>query len=243
LKNCGINVNFAPVLDVEYDYTNAVLKGRCFSSDEQKIATLGRAMVDTYEEYGVCPCIKHIPGHGRGKADPHLQLPVIDDDLNTLEKDFYPFKQLADAPMGMAAHIVLKAVDAENPTTFSEKVISEIIRKNIDFNGLLVSDAIVMQALKGSVAERAERCIKAGCDVVCLGNTDFAANVEICDAKLRMSDDTLERMNKVFEVIRTPLPLVDYENLQNKYCRDVKNIISYNYDYDATEILSRLRKQ
>jgi beta-N-acetylhexosaminidase len=243
LKNCGINVNFAPVLDVEYDYTNAVLKGRCFSSDEQEVALLGRVMVDTYEKCGVCPCIKHLPGHGRGRADPHLQLPAIEEDLKTLEKDFYPFKQLADAPMGMAAHIVLKAVDAENPATFSEKVISEIIRKNIGFKGLLVSDAIVMQALKGRIAERAERCVEAGCDVVCLGNADFAANMEICNSKIKMKDDTLERLEKIFTIIKKPLSKVNYENLQNKYCRGVKNIISYNYEYDATEILNKLRKQ
>ena len=243
LKNCGINVNFAPVLDLEYEYTNAVLKGRCFGSDEKKVAELGRVMVDTYAKCGVCPCVKHLPGHGRGMADPHLQLPVIEDDLQTLEKDFYPFQKLADAPMGMVAHIVLKAVDAENPTTFSKKVINDIIRKNIGFEGLLVSDAIVMQALKGSIAERAERCIEAGCDVVCLGNADFAANMEVCNSKIKMKDDTLERLEKIFEIIRKPLPKVNYENLQNKYCRGVKNIISYNYEYDATEILNKLRKQ
>lgn len=243
LKSCGINVNFAPVLDLEYEYTNAVLKGRCFGSDEKKVAELGRAMVETYENCGVCPCVKHLPGHGRGKADPHLQLPVIEEDLDILEKDFYPFRQLADAPMGMVAHIVLKAVDAENPTTFSKKVINDIIRKNIGFEGLLVSDAIVMQALKGSIAERAERCIEAGCDVVCLGNADFAANMEVCNSKIKMKDDTFERLEKIFEIIRKPLPKVNYENLQNKYCRGVKNIISYNYEYDATEILNKLRKQ
>ena len=243
LKNCGINVNFAPVLDVEYEYTNAVLKGRCFGSDEKKVAELGRAMVETYENCGVCPCVKHLPGHGRGMADPHLQLPVIEGDLQTLEKDFYPFQKLADAPMGMVAHIVLKAVDENNPATFSKKVIRDIIRENIGFNGLLVSDAIVMNALKGSIAERAEKCVESGCEVVCLGNADFAANEELCNSNIKMKDKTFERLDKVLEIIKKPLPVINYENLQNKYCRRIKNIISYNYEYDATEILNKLRKQ
>lgn len=241
LKNCGINVNFAPVLDVVYKTTNAVLKNRCFSDDEIKIAELGGAMVAAYENSGVCPCIKHLPGHGRAQADPHLQLPIIEENLQALEKDFYPFRQLRNTPMGMVAHIVLKAVDAENPATFSAKVIKEIIREKIGFEGLLVSDAIMMNALKGSVAERATKCIDAGCDVVCLGNADFAANEELCRSDIKMTDAAQERLQKVFEITRRALPSADYEYLQNKYCRSLKNIISYSYEYDATEVLNKLR--
>lgn len=243
LKLSGINVNFAPVLDVLYEKTNAVLRSRCFGSNEIKIAKLGAAMVKAYEVCGICPCVKHLPGHGRGQADPHLQLPIIKETLNELEKDFYPFKQLKNAPMGMVAHIVLNDVDSTNPATCSAKVIKEIIRQEIGFKGLLVSDAIVMQSLQGNIVERARRCIAAGCDVVCLGNADFAANVALCESGLELSEAAAERLQAVQKIIEKPLPAADYEYLQNKYCRGLKNIISYDSEYDATEVLNRLRQQ
>ena len=152
LKNCGINVNFAPVLDICYEFTSAVLRGRCFDGDEKQIAILGKAMVDEFMANGVCPCVKHLPGHGRAKSDPHLELPVIDDDIKTLQTDFYPFKQLKDAPMGMVAHLLLTKIDNSLPSSESPSVIKNIIRKEIGFSGFLVSDAIMMQALKGSIA-------------------------------------------------------------------------------------------
>ena len=241
LKNCGINVNFAPVLDVEYENTTTALKGRCFGADKQKIARLGRAMVDEYIKNGVCPCVKHMPGHGRAHADPHLQLPVVDASRTEMQTDFYPFKKLNDAPMGMVAHMLLTCVDAENSASCSPKVINEIIRHEIGFNGVLVSDAVMMGALKGTIAERAERCLTAGCDVICLGNADFAANVNLCESNLKMTDAAAERLLRIWQIIRQPAQ-INTEYVQNKYCATLKNIISYNYEYDATEVLNRLRK-
>ena len=243
LKQCGINVNFAPVLDVLYPETNAVLKSRCFNGSPEKVAKWGAAMVKTYEKCGICPCVKHLPGHGRGLVDPHLQLPTINATPAQLATDFYPFEQLKNAPMGMAAHIILNAVDTKNPATCSEKVIKNIIRQKIGFGGLLVSDSIMMKALQGTITERAHRCFKAGCDVICLGNADFSANLELCQSGLVMTDAALERLQAISKIINKPLPKANYEYLQNKYCRRLKNIISYNSEYDATEVLSRLRNQ
>ncbi len=239
LHDCGINVNFAPVLDKMTPQTSNVLQGRCFDSN---IAELGRAMVDTYVRQGICPCVKHLPGHGRAAVDPHLELPVINEDLAVLQEDFAPFRALSDAPMGMVAHIVLSAVDTQNAATLSAKVIREIIRGQIGFSGVLVSDAIMMQALKGTVAERAEHAIAAGCDVVCLGNAGFEANFELCQSNIVMTDEAAERVNKVFQLIEKTPDFSDYEYVKNKYCATLKNIVSYNYDYDATEILNRLRQ-
>lgn len=239
LHDCGINVNFAPVLDKMTPETSNVLKGRCFDTN---IAELGRAMVDEYIRQGICPCIKHMPGHGRAVADPHLELPVIHADLEALESDFAPFCALHDAPMGMVAHIVLSAIDAQNPATHSPLVIQEIIRRKLKFDGLLVSDAIVMRALKGSVAERAERAVAAGVDVICLGNADFKANVELCESNISLSERANERLNKIFQIIENKANFSNYEYVKNKYCTELKNIISYDYDYDATEVLNRLRQ-
>lgn len=239
LKSCGINVNFAPVLDIMTDKTSDVLKGRCFS---EQVATLGKAMVDEYIKNGICPCIKHLPGHGKAATDPHLYLPIIEESLEELQTDFAPFKALKDAPMGMVAHIVLTAVDKQNAITVSPLAIQNIIRKEIGFNGLLVSDAIVMQALKGSISEKAKQTINAGCDVVCLGNADFKANAELCESGIKMTDKAYERLQKILDIIKINGDFSQYENIKNKYCANLKNDVTYDYNYDATEVLNRLRK-
>ena len=239
LKSCGINVNFAPVLDIMTDKTSDVLKGRCFS---EQVATLGKAMVDEYIKNGICPCIKHLPGHGKAATDPHLYLPIIEESLEELQTDFTPFKALKDAPMGMVAHIVLTAVDKQNAITVSPLAIQNIIRKEIGFNGLLVSDAIVMQALKGSISEKAKQTINAGCDVVCLGNADFKANAELCESGIKMTDKAYERLQKILDIIKINGDFSQYEDIKNKYCANLKNDVTYDYNYDATEVLNRLRK-
>ncbi len=239
LKKCGINVNFAPVLDTLYPQTSTALQSRCFKNN---IAELASAMVDEYIKQGICPCIKHLPGHGRSEADPHLELPIINANLMEMKTDFAPFTALNDAPMGMVAHIILKAVDAKRASSVSSKVISEIIRGQIGFDGFLVSDAIMMNALHGSISERSQAVIAAGCDAVCLGNAGFAANVEVCESKIELSDAAEQRLERVWQIIQTPGEFSQYEYIKNKYCAALKNIISYNYNYDATEVLNRLRK-
>ncbi len=243
LKDVGINVNFAPVLDVEYPKTSDALRGRCFSSQTIKVARLGKVMVDTYIKCGICPCIKHLPGHGRGENDPHLELPIVNANLEELQNDFYPFKALCNAPMGMVAHLVLAAVDDKNPATESKKVINDIIRKEIGFKGLLVSDAIMMNALKGSISERAKRVFDAGCEVICLGNSDLAENIELCTSGLVLSDDAHEKLNKISALCRNTVDFKNYATIQKRYCEMQKNIISYSHRYDATEVLNHLNKK
>lgn len=238
LQECGINVNFAPVLDIMTDKTSDVLRGRCF---ENNIAELGRAMVDEYINNGICPCVKHLPGHGKAATDPHLALPLIEEDLSQLQTDFAPFKSLQDAPMGMAAHIVLKSLGDDKAVTISSKAINDIIRAEIGFNGFLVSDAIMMKALQGSISDKAEQSITAGCDAVCLGNADFNANIELCRSKILMSDKAQERLQRVLEIIKKKVQFTQYEQVKNKYCANLKNIITYDYNYDATEVLNHLR--
>jgi beta-N-acetylhexosaminidase len=160
-----------------------------------------------------------------------------------LQSDFYPFKMLYDAPMGMVAHLVLSAIDDKNPATESKTVINEIIRKEIGFKGLLVSDAIMMNALKGSISERAKRVFEAGCEVICLGNSDFKENQELCDTGLVMSDSALEKLKKIVEICKIEPKFENYANVQKKYCEMQKNIISYEHKYDATEVLNRLNNK
>ncbi len=240
LKSCGINVNFAPVLDIFYPFTSDVLQGRCFSGNAETIAKLGKAMVDEYIKNGVCPCIKHLPGHGRANVDPHLELPMITNNIDEMEADFFPFKQLNYAPMGMVAHLLLSAIDKQNPSSTSGVIINDIIRQKIGFSGLLVTDAIVMHALKGSIIERSEQALKAGADIICLGNAGLVANEELATGKLTMSDEAMERMQAIRQTIKSEPNYNQYQQIKNNYCTSLKNIISYNSDYDATEVLSRI---
>lgn len=171
----GINVDCLPVLDVTYPDSHPVIGDRAYGSDPAAIARLGRAAADGLLAAGVLPVMKHMPGHGRALADSHLELPVVGASRADLEaSDFAPFIANADLPIGMSAHVVYPVLDPEGPATSSAMVIQEIIRKTIGFDGLLLSDDLSMQALSGTLRERAEAALGAGMDVVlhCNGNAD-----------------------------------------------------------------------
>ena len=194
-----------------------------------------------YLSNGVCPCIKHMPGHGRAETDPHLGLPVLNNALPELAKDFYPFTENNDCPAGMTAHIVVSAVDDRLPVTLSKKAIDYLIRGLINFNGLLISDAIDMKALNGSVGEKAAAVIAAGCDLVCYcggKSEDLAMLAENCP---QASDRTLERLQTVYEVIARPDKTLDTV-LTDRYYRAVGLVEEYDETYDATEVLNRMQK-
>ena len=166
LRACGIDTNCAPVADIADDATHPVLRNRCFGTDAAAVTLVARAVAEALLSGGVLPVIKHIPGHGRARADSHLALPVVTEPRELLETtDFAPFRALADLPMAMTAHIRFAAIDPDLPTTLSPAVI-DAIRHDIGFAGLLMTDDISMQALAGTVAERAGLARAAGCDVV-----------------------------------------------------------------------------
>lgn len=167
LKALGINVDCAPVLDLRMPGAHDIIGDRAFSQAPTTVAQLGRASCEGFMEAGVVPVIKHIPGHGRARADSHESLPVVETALDLLRQtDFAPFRALSDMPMAMTAHIVYTAADAERPATTSPAVVDGIIRGELGFDGLLMSDDICMKALTGSLAERSRAVIAGGCDVV-----------------------------------------------------------------------------
>ena len=141
---------------------------------EEITAALGRAVLDGLERAGICGTIKHMPGHGRSLVDTHKELPTVTASDADLEWDLAPFKALADAPMAMTGHLVFTAWDADHPATQSPYVIERIIRQRIGFSGLLLTDDLDMEALSGTVPERAEVAIAAGCDLAlnCWGRMD-----------------------------------------------------------------------
>lgn len=239
LSSVGINFNYAPCLDIAYPYTHQVLGSRCLGSDKEKIAKLGAVMIDEYIKNSICPCIKHIPGHGRAETDPHLGLPVLKQSLKDLETDFYPFIHNNHSPAGMTAHIVIPELD-DKPITMSQRAITEIIRGKIDFRGLLISDAIDMKALKGTTGEKALAVINAGCDVVCYCGGDFREMLDLADNCPKMSDKSLFRFEKIKDIIsmKTNVAVVDFD----KYYSAIGQMDEYDETYDATETLNKMRR-
>lgn len=173
LVHGGINVSCAPVLDVLTPDTHDVIGDRAFGEDPALVARLGISVARNLLYAGVTPIIKHIPGHGRGKADSHHVLPQVTTSRTELELlDFEPFKQfcksdVAPATWAMTAHIVYTEIDPELPATISPRVIDEVIRKHIGFEGILLTDDLNMKALQsyGDPARCAELALEAGCDI------------------------------------------------------------------------------
>lgn len=176
LKALGIDVDCAPVADVPVAGAHDVIGDRAFSKDPAVVARLAAAVCEGLWDAGVLPVIKHIPGHGRAMSDSHLELPVVSAGLDDLRAtDFVPFRELSKLPgamFAMTAHVVYTAIDPKAPATTSAKVISEIIRGETGFNGILISDDLGMKALAGPFDERAASARAAGCDLMlhCDGN-------------------------------------------------------------------------
>ena len=179
LSDCGITIGCAPVLDIPVEGSSNVIGDRAFGRDPKTVAVLARAFAEGLMAGGVLPVMKHIPGHGRAEVDSHHDLPVVTADRDELERDFAPFKMLVDLPMAMTAHIVFRELDPDHPATTSRTIIDTVIRREIGFDGLLLSDDLSMQALKGSLGERAAAASAAGCDMLlhCNGVLDEARAV------------------------------------------------------------------
>ena len=243
MQNIGANFNFAPVLDLDYKNTTLALKSRSFSSGAKKVSNLGKVMWKAYVKEGVCPCMKHLPGHGRAQNDPHLGLPMIEEDLKTLERDFFPFRENKDCPAAMTAHILLKNIDDRAPITFSKKGVKEIIRGLLDYQGFLISDALEMGALKGSVAERVQKAIDAGLDAVCYCMGDISGLKAVCESAGFLPDKSLERFEKTQNVLKTHRPQTNIDLLKEKYYAKVNLFGQEKIDYDATEVLFQLNNR
>jgi len=165
LLELGINVNCTPVLDAAQPDAHEIISDRSFGTDVKQIVDLGSHHAQGHMQSGVLPVIKHIPGHGRAKADSHVDLPVIDAPLSDLKTtDFEPFRQLNEMPLAMTAHVIYKSFDPVQPVSTSSKAITQLIREHIGFNGFLMCDDVSMQALDGTIAERTRAVMEAGCD-------------------------------------------------------------------------------
>jgi len=188
LSDIGITMCCAPVLDLQVAGSHAVIGDRAFAADPSVVAVLGRAFAEGLLAGGVLPVIKHIPGHGRATADSHERLPVVEAAREQLEReDMAPFIALADLPAAMTAHVVYTAFDARCCATTSLRVVEQVIRGSIGFDGLLMSDDLSMKALTGSYRERTDAALLAGCDVVLHCNGNLAEMREVAAAAGVMS--------------------------------------------------------
>jgi beta-N-acetylhexosaminidase len=210
LRSVGINVDALPLLDVRQPGASDIIGDRAFGSEPMQVAALGRAALDGLASVGVVGIIKHIPGHGRALVDSHHELPIVTARGDELEVDLEPFERLASAPMGMMAHVVYTAWDEERPASQSPVVIGDIVRERIGFDGFLMSDDSNMNALTGTQAERAAKCVAAGCDVALPCNGVLADNIAIAGALGEISLEGAERLERAMAGTRIEIDNGDF---------------------------------
>ncbi|HYG31323.1 MAG TPA: beta-N-acetylhexosaminidase [Allosphingosinicella sp.] len=213
LREAGVTMNCAPVLDLRHDGAHDIIGDRAFGADPMQVAALGRAVLDGLAAAGVAGCVKHVPGHGRAGADSHKERPVIDAPREALEADFAPFRSLRAAPAAMVAHVVYASLDPDRPASQSPALV-DLVRGEIGFAGLLLSDDIVMGALEGSAAERACSVVEAGCDLALHCSADLAEMEEIAAALPPLADGARERLEGT--LLPAPASPGDWEALAAK---------------------------
>lgn len=204
LRQVGIDANCAPCADIAGPLTHPFLQNRCYGRDAATVTRMARAVAQGHLAGGVLPVVKHLPGHGRATADTHLHLPTVQEDAATLRvTDFAPFRALNDLPMAMTAHIVFAAYDSEHPATQSPRMI-DLIRTEIGFQGLLMTDDLNMQALSGDLAARTRAARAAGCDIALHCNGDLGEMQAVAGAAGTMSAATLDRAAAALAQRRPP---------------------------------------
>lgn len=206
LREVGIDSNCAPLADVASEDTHPFLQNRCYGRDLAAAVANARATADGLLDGGVVPVVKHIPGHGRASMDSHFDLPRISAPLDQLrQEDFAAFRALNDLPMGMTAHLVYEALD-ERPATLSPTVM-QVVREDIGFDGLIMSDDISMKALQGTAADIARDTIEAGCDVVLFCNAPLDQRTAVAEAAGEMTPAAQARAERAEAARRSPAML------------------------------------
>jgi beta-N-acetylhexosaminidase len=171
LKACGIRCDFAPVVDVDSNPKNPIIGDRSFGDDPDLVGRLGAALIQGLQDGGVAACAKHFPGHGDTDVDSHLALPVVEHSPSRLEEvELPPFRKAIEAGVAtiMTAHVVVRELDPDVPATLSPAIIDRLLRKQLGFQGVIVSDDLEMKAVAAhwSPADAALRAVRAGCDIL-----------------------------------------------------------------------------
>ena len=208
LAALGINVNCMPVADLRRPEGHDVIGDRAYGAEPENVSRLARAAAEGLLEGGVLPVIKHMPGHGRARADSHQALPVVDAPLAELDRtDFEPFRALRDLPIAMTAHVVYAAIDRTQAATISPAVVGEVIRGRIGFDGLLVTDDLSMQALSGRLGARAAAAFRAGCDLALHCNGRLSEMQEVAGASPPLAGPAERRAGAALSRLQGPSPV------------------------------------
>lgn len=230
LEPIGIRADCAPVVDIHHEGMHKIVGDRAFGATAEMVADLAQVALDGLGAGGVAGVIKHMPGHGRAEVDSHESMPVVRGGCELVEIDIAPFKAVRHAAMGMTAHLAFPALDDDKtPATLSPKIINEVIRGEIGFGGLLMTDDLGMKALGGSLASRAERALAAGCDVIL-----HCAGLDAWGKVLREPDAVLREMQEVVDVC----PPLSGESLRRAEAADAAT--GHVTPFDAAEGRARL---
>ena len=206
LLDVGVDVNCAPLGDIAQEDTTDRVQNRCYGFDADVVIDAARAVIAGQSAGGVLSVIKHMPGHGRARVDSHLEVPKVDASLEDLEAhDFAVFRALRDAPMGMTAHLAFDALDPGEPVTTSPKGI-RYLRETLGFDGLLMTDDLEMEALKGTPAQRAARARAAGVDLILHCNGSLTQMKEVARAAGLMDPAALARAARALGTRTPPAP-------------------------------------
>ncbi len=218
LRHLGITVDCLPVLDVPVPGAHDVIGDRAYADTPGPIAALGLAAAEGLLSGGVLPVIKHIPGHGRAGVDSHKSLPVVDTPADELSRiDFAPFHALRHMPLAMTAHVVYTPPDRHRPATTSPSIIGGVIRGEIGFDGVLMSDDLSMEALKGSLGERARQSLDAGCDLVLHCNGKMGEMESVAAEVPILSGRPLERSEAAISQRKTAAASLDMDSAWRQF--------------------------
>ena len=218
LSALGITIDCMPVADLRLPEGHGVIGDRAYGTEIEIVARLARAAAEGLIAGGVLPVVKHIPGHGRARADSHEALPVVETSLAELGRsDFEPFRRLKDLPIAMTAHVVYAAIDPVHPATISRKVVEEIIRGHIGFDGLLLTDDLSMKALSGGFRARAEASLAAGCDIVLHCNGKLEEMSEIAAACPPLAGEAERRAKAALALLNLPVESVDVAEARARF--------------------------
>lgn len=207
LKAIGIDGNCSPVVDIACAETHPILKNRCYGQDVVQVAGIATSVAQALMDGGVLPVMKHMPGLGRANLDSHDELPVVKARFKALRwSDFMAFEPLAELPIGMTAHVIYDDIDPRHPATQSPEVIA-MIRSELGFHGLLMTDDISMSALSGSLAERSLHSLEAGCDIILHCNGILGEMEMIVGTAGTLDHAAQARADKAIECRKTPIAI------------------------------------
>lgn len=207
LSALGITVNCAPVVDLMFEGASVAIGDRAISRKPTVVAALARLWAENMMQNGILPVIKHFPGHGRLKTDPHNVLSVIEASKAELEsEDFVPFDLLKDLPIGMNSHAIFTALDEGVPASLSSVVHRDIIRGQLGFDGLLLSDDLTMKALQGTPGELAVKALEAGSDIILHCNGHLSEMEAVARALEPMAGESLARWAYAQSMVRPMAP-------------------------------------